>query len=318
MLVGSADGWAYCFAANSGERLWRFRAAPVERRIPVYNQLLSTWPASSGIVVHEGTAFLAAGIVNYDGTHVYALDATTGKLKWQNNTSGHLDDDSLAGVSVQGHMIVHENKLWLAGGNVVSPGQFDLTTGKCLNDPGIVHRMGSGNLPASESPRGSALFVLPGQVRVSDQPLYAHPKWKVYDSSVLNKTWLGSTTNLDVTWVNNSRIVAYPRIEEKRAERFQAGWGKNRVPGLDPVWELESKDSTAVALGSNAIAVGRPSEIAAYSLQNGRLLWSQTVPGVPVSWGLALDRAGRVFASLEGGQIVCYGNPDNAQRASLR
>lgn len=317
VYVGSGDGWVYCFRAHDGIRLWRFQAAPVERRIPIYGQLGSTWPAASGVIIHQGLAYVAAGIVNYDGTHVYALDAVTGQPKWQNHTSGHLDPDSLAGVSVQGHMIVHENKLWLAGGNVVSPGQFDLATGRCLNDVDLVHRMSAGNLPASEAPRGSSLFVLPGQVRVSDQPLYAHPQWKVYDASVLNKTWLGSVGDRDITWVNNARIVAYPRVEDKRAERFQAGWGKNRVPGLDPAWDIESKDSTAVALARNAIAVGRPSELAAFSVRDGKPLWSHTLPGVPVSWGLAVDRHGRVFVSLEGGQVVCFGNPDSSQRASL-
>jgi len=323
-FVGSGDGWVYAFDSGTGSQLWRFRAAPIERRIPVYGQLLSTWPAASGVLVHDGTAYVAAGIVNYDGTHVYALDAATGALRWQNNVSGHLDVDTLAGVSVQGHMIVHDNKLWLAGGNVVSPAIFDLATGKCLNDVGLVHRKAGGNLPASESPRGASLFLVGDRVMVSDQPFYAHPKWRVYDSSVQNKTWLGSVGDRDVTWVNNTRVVGYPRVEEKRSERFLASWGKPRVAGVEPAWEFESKESTAIALARNAVVVSRPSEIGAFQLQDGKPLWNQTVPGVTVPWGIALDRAGRVFASLEGGQIVCYGSTNAAQstvrslRASLR
>ena len=78
-LVGSGDGFVYAFEAKTGRTLWRFRAAPVERRIPVYGQLLSTWPVASGVLVQDGVAYAAAGIVNYDGTHVYALDAATGR-----------------------------------------------------------------------------------------------------------------------------------------------------------------------------------------------------------------------------------------------
>ena len=318
VFVGSGDGWAYSFSASTGKLVWRFRAAPAERKIPVYGQILSTWPAASGVLVKDGVAYVAAGIVNYDGTHVYALDALTGRLKWQNNSSGHLDADSLAGVSVQGHMIIHDGKLWIAGGNVVSPGTYDLNDGRCLNDVGLVHRMSSGNLPSSESPRGSSLFIVGDSVRVSDQPLYAHPKWKVYDASVLNKSWLGSMGDRDITWVNNNRLVAYPRVEEKRSERFLAGWGKNRVPGLDPAWEVEIKDSTAVALARNAITVGSPSALTTYNLADGKVLWGQALPGTPVSWGLAIDRDGRVFVSLEGGQIICYGSPDSSNlRASI-
>ncbi len=315
-FVGSGDGWVYSFSAQTGRLLWRFRAAPVERKIPVYGQLLSTWPAASGVLVQDGVAYIAAGIVNYDGTHVYALDALTGQLKWQNNTSGHLDPDSLAGVSVQGHMIIHQNKLWLAGGNVVSPGVYDLADGKCLNDLGLVRRMAGGNLPSSESPRGASLFLIGDRVLVSDQPFYAHPKWKVYDSSVLSKTWLASMGDRDVTWVNNARVAGYRRVEEQRTERFLAGWGKPRVAGLEPVWEIESKESTAVALGRNAVVVARASELAAYSIQDGKTLWSQTLPGVPVPWGLALDRAGRIVVSLEGGQIVCFGGRELIQQSA--
>jgi outer membrane protein assembly factor BamB len=235
-LVGSGDGWVYAFEAKTGRLLWRFRAAPVERRIPVYGHLLSTWPAASGVLVHEGVAYVAAGIVNYDGTHVYALDAATGRVKWQNNSSGHLDPGALAGVSVQGHMLIHDGKLWLAGGNVVSPGIYDLADGKCLSDLNLVHRVANNNVPASESPRGSELYLIANQVRVSGQPFYAHPVYRVYDSSVLDKTWVSSMGDRDFTWVNNSKVMCYRRVDEKRADRFLAGWGKSRIQGLDPLW----------------------------------------------------------------------------------
>lgn len=57
--------------------------AEVERRIPVYGSLRSTWPAASGVRLQDGVAYVAAGIVNYDGTHVYALDAATCRIRWQ-------------------------------------------------------------------------------------------------------------------------------------------------------------------------------------------------------------------------------------------
>lgn len=305
--VGSGDGWIYAFATRDGRLLWRFRAAPVERKIPVYGQLLSTWPVASGVVVHDGTAYAAAGIINLDGTHVYALDALTGRLRWQNNTSGHLDPEGVAGVSVQGHLIVHNQRLWLAGGNVVSPALYDLDDGRCLNDLDLVHRKEGGLLPSSQSPRGSSLFLVGDQVLVSDQPHYAHPQWKVYDASVQNKTWLGSAGDRDVTWVNNTWLAAYPRVDEGRTERFVRAWGQRRVKGLEPVWEVEVPNSHAVALGTNAVVIARPAELAAHQLLDGKRLWAHTLPGVPVPWGLALDRRGRVIVALEGGQVVCFG-----------
>ena len=55
---------------------------------PVYGVLLSTWPAASGVLVEDGTAYFAAGITSYDGTHVYALDAETGKPLWDFQSGG--------------------------------------------------------------------------------------------------------------------------------------------------------------------------------------------------------------------------------------
>ncbi len=90
-LVGSGDGWVYAFDAAGGKLRWRFRAAPIERRIPVFGELLSTWPVASGVLVDQGTAYFAAGITDYDGTYVFAIDAATGHIRWQNNQAGRLD-----------------------------------------------------------------------------------------------------------------------------------------------------------------------------------------------------------------------------------
>ncbi|MFH1268089.1 MAG: PQQ-binding-like beta-propeller repeat protein, partial [Planctomycetota bacterium] len=104
VYVGSADGRVYCFEAASGRRLWSFRVAPKERLIPVYGKLISTWPVSGGVVVEDGVVYAAAGIAHYDGTHVVALDAATGEVKWYNDTSGTLSEQVNSGVSLQGDL----------------------------------------------------------------------------------------------------------------------------------------------------------------------------------------------------------------------
>jgi outer membrane protein assembly factor BamB len=131
--VGSADGHIYCLEAATGRLIWRFRASPVDRRIMVYGSLCSTWPVNTGVIVQDGVAYAAAGIIDYDGTHVFALDATTGEIIWQNNSSGSLNPTTRKGVSAQGHMTIADGKLWLAGGHLVSAGVYDLKTGACLN-----------------------------------------------------------------------------------------------------------------------------------------------------------------------------------------
>ena len=175
-LVGSGDGWVYSFDAATGKTLWRFRAAPLARKVPVYGSLLSTWPVAGGVLVDRGVAYFAAGMNNFDGTHVYALDAATGEIKWQNNRSGHIDAFGHRGVGVQGELLLSGGRLYLAGGNAVSPGVYDARSGKCLNSPPP---------PGSRAPRGRQLDLAGNKVLVSGQPLYSVPSAPVYDRSTL-------------------------------------------------------------------------------------------------------------------------------------
>lgn len=303
-FVGAGDGYVYAFEAGTGRPLWRFRAAPVERRIPVYGSLQSTWPVGSGVLVSEDVVYAAAGIVNYDGTHVYALDTASGRIKWQNNTSGHLDPEAHAGVSVQGHMMLVGERLFLAGGNAVSPAIYDARDGKCLNDPKALRQTVNNNVPGSFSPRGSELYRIGQAVMVAGKPHYAHPKYPVLDGQVINKTLLASAGERAIAWVNNARILCFARAEGIESKILKA-WGKPRIPDLELQWEQACKDSLALAVGPNAVVVAGPTEVAAYDLNGGRALWKHPLPAAPVPWGLAVNRDGRIMVTLEGGKVLC-------------
>jgi outer membrane protein assembly factor BamB len=176
-LVGSGDGYAYAFEAATGRLLWRFRAAPLERRIRVYNSLLSTWPVASGVLVHEGVAYCAAGINNYDGTHVYALDAASGKIKWQNNSTGAVGPTVGTGVAVQGDLLLDDGRLYLAGGSAASPAVFDIANGECLSPGQRGLRGRELHVTAGKNQRGEAQR----RVEVVGQPLYATPENPVFE-----------------------------------------------------------------------------------------------------------------------------------------
>ncbi len=315
-LVGSGDGWVYAFEAKTGQLLWRFRAAPEERKIPVYGSLLSTWPAASGVLVEDGIAYVAAGILNYDGTHVYALDATTGKIKWQNNTSSHLLPGIPNGVSVQGHLLLHEGKLYLPGGTSISPAIYDIKDGKLLNAQNEIERLKD---CASKAPRGCELYQVGDQVVVSGKPMYAHPKYPVYDRTVFEKLLLASTNNRDVVLVNNRKVNCFARIDrqilnncvtkKQRGGHIIVPWGKLEVPDK-PLWEYDCEGSVAMALCKNAVVIATKSEIVALNLQDGEVLWSKSLPSIPVSHGLAVDRDGHIVVTLQDGRILCFGRGD--------
>jgi len=175
--VGSADGCIYALEAATGRLLWRFRAAPVERKIMVYGSLSSAWPVNTGVLIENGMAYAAAGIINCDGTHMYALDARTGSIKWQNNDSGHLNKKDRCGVSVQGDLAVLGDKLIMAGGNVVSPGTYNLSDGKCLNEPTGSEQPGA--ISGSEVAAFMGKYVMVGGDRLFDDDENTTERWRV-------------------------------------------------------------------------------------------------------------------------------------------
>lgn len=309
-LVASADGWVYNFEAASGKLRWRFRAAPAERKIPVYGQLQSTWPAASGVAVEDGVAYVAAGIANYDGTYVYALDADTGKLRWQNNSSGHLDPAARTGVSVQGHLLIYRDKLYLAGGNAVSPGVYTLASGQCLNDPAQLKRTIRNNLVGAMDPRGCELYLVQDQIKVGGRPLYAHPQYPVIDPTVQNRVLYVPRDDCDIAWAhhaNSSKLIAYPKITGDRAAKLLQGWGKPTIPDVKPRWTFDCAGSLAFAACPNALLVATATELTAVAPETGTVLWKHPLPAAPVPWGIAVNRDGKIIVTLEGGMVICFG-----------
>lgn len=83
-LVGSHDGWVYGLRADSGKLVWRFRAAPAEKRMSAYGQLESPWPIVGGVLISGDRAFVLAGrsTETDGGLYVHALDPLSGQSVW--------------------------------------------------------------------------------------------------------------------------------------------------------------------------------------------------------------------------------------------
>jgi len=82
VLFGSADGWVYCLRASDGKLIWRFRAAPEQRRVAAFGQIESAWPVHGSVMVQNGRAYVTAGRSSYldGGIYAYALEPKTGKV----------------------------------------------------------------------------------------------------------------------------------------------------------------------------------------------------------------------------------------------
>ncbi len=80
-IFGSADGWVYCLRADDGSLIWRFRAAPRDRRLMAMEQLESVWPVHGTVLVEEGIAYFVAGRSYFldGGLRFFKIDVKSGK-----------------------------------------------------------------------------------------------------------------------------------------------------------------------------------------------------------------------------------------------
>jgi outer membrane protein assembly factor BamB len=337
--VGSGDGHVYCLEAATGRLLWQFRAAPVERHILAYDRISSTWPVGSGVLVEDGVAYFAAGIIDQDGTYVYAVDAKTGQLKWQNNSSGHLSPELRKGVSVQGNLSIYGNQLLFAGGNQVSPAQFDLKTGECLaktfdqgrpkansgryvgvfrNEAVLVGGRILYSAPENVATKGSfSLFSPQGafQLNYGGVP----PAWND-DSVVFVNFKYGKLTCCDADLVSQ-RITKGGIGQAADRSRFQ-----NLASALEQEgavrWQTNLDqpnkfEAVSLAVCPNAVvAVIKHQQatrahpqwyVAAFESKSGKPLFQQELRGEPLPDGLLVDRGGQVVVSMLDGRLLCFG-----------
>ena len=101
VLFGSADGYVYCLLASDGSLIWRFQAAPEDRRIIAYGQLESVWPVHGSVLVQDKIVYFAAGRSSYldGGIYLYGLDINTGALLSKVNINSR---DSVTGRQPKG------------------------------------------------------------------------------------------------------------------------------------------------------------------------------------------------------------------------
>ena len=89
-VFGSHDGYVYCVDAKSGSPVWKYLAAPADRRIIAYSGLESAWPVAGATLVRDGNVYFAAGRApDADGgIEVIGLKLDTGKAVWRKTIEG--------------------------------------------------------------------------------------------------------------------------------------------------------------------------------------------------------------------------------------
>jgi len=300
VYVGSADGRVYAFEAGTGRPLWNFRVAPGQRWIPVYGNLISTWPVAGGVVVQNGVVYAAAGIAHYDGTYVVALDAVTGKVKWCNDSSGKLSKETNSGISLQGNLFVRDGELRFLGGNVHETARYDLETGKCLNEPydQVGTRFRTAFCPYyPQYGQYAGLHHTFADGRTLD---YAVNHAAYQGDWHLPLRLLAPLTSGTTT--RNKEVTRQPRAGARARQR-------------EIIWQDKSECRfNSFVLAPNVLIVAGhkgPDNIdspflAAINVQDGSDIWRSQLPHAAVKGGTAVDHQGRIIVSLDGGEVHCF------------
>jgi len=89
-LFGARDGYVYCLRAGDGTLVWRFLAAPMDRRMGAFDRIESVWPVHGSVLVRKGVAYVTAGRSSYcdGGIHLWGLDPKSGKILHQGRIEG--------------------------------------------------------------------------------------------------------------------------------------------------------------------------------------------------------------------------------------
>ncbi len=83
VVFGGRDGYVYNLRASDGKLIWRFLAAPVDRRHVAFGKLESVWPCHGSTLVKDDTVYVAAGRSSFldGGISMYGLDLVTGEIR---------------------------------------------------------------------------------------------------------------------------------------------------------------------------------------------------------------------------------------------
>ena len=316
VFVGSDDGHAYCLDAKSGKLIWKTQLGPRDYRIPGNSRIISRWPLRTGIVVIGDLAYCAAGMFPSEGVLITAIEADTGKIKWQQKQTD---------LPAQGYMLASHTRLYVPAGrnNPVVLNRADGKRIRVVSGQGGTYALLTGdNLVFGPGKTGTLGFVESNQ---SDQ--LATFKGNHMIVTPLRSFLQGDT---DLSALDRSRYLDLARKRrplksrlgklQDELKKVKAGERQRQIlkeagklgKQLDEVqsamqecfaWRVPSSQPLSIVLAGQTLITGGHNEVAAYSAKDGSQLWRARADGEV--FGLAVAD-GRLYTSTSKGVIHCY------------
>ena len=315
------DGHLYCVAADDGRLVWKFRAAPSDRRVIGNERLISVWPVRGGPVLHDGQIHFTAGVWPFEGTFLYSVDAATGQLvtKTASDASATVAPkhtvETLNNMTPQGYLAATDAKLFIPQGRSIV-GCRDRQSGRY------------------ESYRYSTSSVTNYHVCATGQWLFHGAV--TFDTA--GKRQLGMSLRTPVLSEDtiyageNGKVVAYDLTNPKEVESTDRRGKKVKVTVLNRIWALEDNQIQDVPgddaayqewLKNNPLVVDVKAGHRLYGHQGKTVFaldlpqsgggptvsWKAQVPGSPAS---LLAANSRLIVSTTEGQIHCFGTEQSS------
>ena len=293
LLVGSDDGFLYALDLHDGHLLWKHRGGPTRQTVLGNQQMISKWPVRGGPVVADGVVYFAAGIWPSDGIYVVALDADTGKVRWQNTDCGQIDmpqphpgANAKSGVSAQGYLVVSGDHLFVPTGRAV-PASFDRHTGNFE----YFHLQKYGH-------NGESLVMV-----IGDTFFNGGIQYDVRQGLRLSQVGGGelAATDSGIARCFRRQMGEFRWQQETKPDRK----GKPQtVETLVPLWTHEAPwDGTAVVSAGNQVVLGGDGAVGLFDTTTQHLVWQAKVDGT--AYGLAVAN-GRLLVSTDRGTLHCF------------
>lgn len=301
VYLGSDDGCLYCLDAKEGDLLWKVCLAPSNRKVLGNGRFISAWPARGGPVLQDGKIYCSASIWPFMGVFLYALDATTGRVIWENSGTGanyipqpH-NSPAFAGVAPQGYLAANAEKLLVTSRTV--PACFDRKTGELL-----YYRLSESTYGKTVGGSGASIW--------NDWYFNNKVVYRLSDGLPLG-TISGHVMTKDfVVGIDGKNgIVAY-RLGETETKDAKTKKAKT-IAVAKALWRTQTEpalDRLHIATGNRLYGSTSQGEIAALRIpesnQPVEVVWREKVSGHV--WNM-LAGDGKLFVVTEEGQLYCYG-----------
>jgi hypothetical protein len=330
VVFGAHDGYVYCLTLRDGRLVWKFRAAPRDRRTVVFGHLESVWPVVGSVSIVGDTVYCVVGRSSYldGGMALFRLDLATGNvigktaLYSRDPETGEQPDELLEDVELPGSLpdilVIQNDSVFLRDRQFAMDlkekvARYDphLYCSGGLLDPNWWHRTiwiwGSRAWGRASGWAVAGRYNPSGRLLVLDDTKVYGYKFSERGSGGGHSLFCSDKKVRKVNQKlknNNAAIVKYVT-----PDKVVYHW---KTPIAFGVRGMVRAGDTLFAAGPGEAqethfddSRGTP-VLAAFRCKDGKQLSRTKIPSQPVFDGMAAVN-GRLFMSLVNGTVVCYG-----------